>query len=298
MARFFYDEDADATILHGQVVVVLGYDKSARAAALNLRDGGVQVLIGSEDPAEISAAAEQGLKVQALPQAVAAADIVLVTENTPARVFNATVSAHLSQNQTVVFMDPQPVRYETAELPENVDICLLMPLADGTKMRKQFEIGRGIPAVLAVEQDLGGGAKDKLLALASALGCLRAGGIFTTFEEAGETAYVSAALAKEFASHIAASFAALTAVGYGTEISFIQLGKALQSAQEQLQEGALGNFEDAHAARAHALVCSAQEAEMEPGQELASSAEPDRGDEKLSQSAAAVGALFQWKDYD
>ncbi len=186
MTKLFYDDDADVGRLEGRRVGIIGYGSQGHAHALNLRDSGVDVVVGlREDSRSRDAARAAGLVVATVDDAAAQSQIImLLTPDTgQARIYCDHVQRHLGPGNTLMFAHGFNIRYGQIVAPQGVDVSMVAPKAPGHRVREVFEQGGGVPALVAVHQDASGHALDDALAYAKAIGSTRAGALITTFEE-------------------------------------------------------------------------------------------------------------------
>ena len=190
MTKLFYDADADVGRLNGRRVAIIGYGSQGHAHALNLRDSGVDVVVGlREDSSSRNAAQAAGLAVASVDDAAAQSQIIMIlTPDTgQARIYCDHVQPHLGPGKTLMFAHGFNIRFGQIIPPEGVDVSMVAPKAPGHRVREVFQQGSGVPALVAVHQDSSGHALDDALAYAKALGTTRAGALITTFEEETET---------------------------------------------------------------------------------------------------------------
>lgn len=190
MADMFYDHDADLATLTGRRVAIIGYGSQGHAHALNLHDSGIDVRVGLR-PASPSRAKAQahGLRVLDVPDAVREADIVvlLAPDQEQRHIYRDDIAPNLARGSALVFAHGFNIRYGYITPPPGMDVFMVAPKAPGHTVRREYQAGRGVPAIVAVDRDASGQAWDLALAYAKALGCLRAGGIRTSFTEEVET---------------------------------------------------------------------------------------------------------------
>ncbi|MGE5347128.1 MAG: ketol-acid reductoisomerase, partial [Acidithiobacillales bacterium] len=190
MAKIFYDKDADVSRLKGRTVAVIGYGSQGHAHALNLRDSGVSVVVGLHDTsASAPRARAEGLTVVPVDEAARRADIVMIlTPDTgQKKLYEEAIAPHMKKGKTLLFAHGFNIRFgQIVPLPD-VDVAMIAPKAPGHRVRELFKEGEGTPALLAVDQNASGHAREDALAYAKALGCTRAGVLETTFAEETET---------------------------------------------------------------------------------------------------------------
>jgi ketol-acid reductoisomerase len=190
VATIYYDQDADLSLLEGKTIAVMGYGSQGHAHALNLKDSGFDVVVGLyEGSRSWSRAEAAGLSVKTVAQATEGADIVmlLVPDNVQPELYKADIAPHLRSGAMLMFAHGFNIHYSQITPPAGVDVTMIAPKCPGHRLREMFEEGRGVPAILAVHQDVTGQAKALALAYARGLGCTKAGVIETTFQEEVET---------------------------------------------------------------------------------------------------------------
>jgi len=190
MAELFYDEDADLSIIQGRKVAILGYGSQGHAHALSLRDSGVDVRVGLLPESKSRAKAEeQGLRVVTPAEAAAEADVIMILVPDPIQgdVYKEVVEPNLKAGDALFFGHGLNIRYGFIKPPADVDVCMVAPKGPGHLVRRQYEEGRGVPCIVAVEQDATGKGLQLALSYAKGIGGTRAGVIKTTFTEETET---------------------------------------------------------------------------------------------------------------
>jgi ketol-acid reductoisomerase len=186
--RVLHDADAELHHLDGKTVAIVGYGNQGRAQALNLRNSGVQVLVGSIRDAGAEQAERDGFAVRPVGEACAAGDALalLIPDEVQREVYRAEVAPRLRAGQALVFAHGYNVHFGLIRPPATVDVVLVAPRMIGVNLRRSFEAGRGVPAYVAVAQDASGRARDLALAWAKGIGATRAGVIETTFAQETE----------------------------------------------------------------------------------------------------------------
>jgi len=178
MPRRFYEQDGNIDALKGKKIAIIGYGSQGHAHALNLRDSGLDVVVGlpveSKSRAKATAA---GLTVVTPAEAAKAADVmmVLVPDHVQADLYNADIAPHLSKGKTLMFAHGFNIHFGFIKPPADVDVSMIAPKAPGHRVREIFTEGSGVPALVAIQQDASGKALGNALAYAAALGSLRAG---------------------------------------------------------------------------------------------------------------------------
>ena len=244
MAKKYYDDDADLSLLQNRKVAVIGYGSQGHAHSLSLRDSGVDVRIGLAEGSKSKAKAEaEGLKVLTVAEAAKEADVImiLVPDQHQAKVFSESIEPHLEEGNAIFFAHGFNIRYEFIKAPAGIDVAMVAPKGPGHVVRREFEAGRGVPALIAVEKDESGQAKDLALAYAKGVGGTRAGVIETTFTEETETdLFGEQAVLCGGASHLVqAGFEVLTEAGYQPEIAYFEVLHELKLIVDLMVEGGL-----------------------------------------------------------
>src|SRR5437763_3062884 len=190
MAVIHYEKDADAALVAGRKVAIIGYGSQGHAHALNLKESGVDVRVGlREGSSSVKKAEEAGIKVTSVAQAAAEADLIMIllpdTEHGP--VYKAEIEPHLEPGDALFVSHGFSVRFNEVEPPEGVDVALVAPKGPGHLVRRTYTEGGGVPCLIAVQQDASGKAWDLALSYADGIGGSRAGVLKPTFEEEAET---------------------------------------------------------------------------------------------------------------
>ncbi|MBH5130138.1 ketol-acid reductoisomerase [Streptomyces sp. G3] len=244
MAELFYDADADLSIIQGRKVAVIGYGSQGHAHALSLRDSGVDVRVGLHEGSKSKAKAEeQGLRVVSPSEAAAEADVIMILVPDPiqAEVYEKDIKDNLKDGDALFFGHGLNIRYGFIKPPAGVDVCMVAPKGPGHLVRRQYEEGRGVPCIAAVEQDASGGAFALALSYAKGIGGTRAGVIKTTFTEETETDLFGeqAVLCGGTAALVKAGFETLTEAGYQPEIAYFECLHELKLIVDLMYEGGL-----------------------------------------------------------
>lgn len=223
----FERSDADPGRIRGRRVAVIGYGSQGHAHALNLRDSGVQVVVGlHEGSASAERAREAGLEVLSVAEAAAQGDLValLIPDTVAPSVYAEHIAPHLSEGDTLLLAHGFNVHYGEIEAPERVDVVLVAPKSPGDMVRREYQAGRGVPALIAVHHDATGGARDLAISYADALGCTRAGVLETTFAAETETDLFGeqAVLCGGFSALVKAGFETLVDAGYDPRLAYFE----------------------------------------------------------------------------
>ncbi|MCR5825821.1 MAG: ketol-acid reductoisomerase [Oscillospiraceae bacterium] len=189
MAKMYYEQDCDINVLNGKKIAIIGYGSQGHAHALNLRDSGCDVIIGLRQGRSWKKAEEDGFTVLSVAEATAAADIVmmLVNDESAAAIYRESVAANLSAGKALAFAHGFNIRYQQIVPPADVDVFMAAPKGPGHTVRSQYVAGKGVPCLVAVEQDASGKGLDIALAYIAGIGGARAGIMETTFHDETET---------------------------------------------------------------------------------------------------------------
>ncbi|GAA2545428.1 ketol-acid reductoisomerase [Winogradskya consettensis] len=243
-AETFYDDDADLSIIQGRKVAVIGYGSQGHAHSLSLRDSGVDVVIGLKEGSKSRAKAEeQGLKVLTPAEASAWADVIMVLapDTAQRKIYTESIEPNLTAGKALFFGHGLNIRFELIKPPADVDVAMVAPKGPGHLVRRQYVDGKGVPALIAVEQDPTGGAQALALSYAKAIGGTRAGVIKTTFKEETETDLFGeqAVLCGGTAALVQTGFEVLTEAGYAPEIAYFECLHELKLIVDLMYEGGI-----------------------------------------------------------
>ncbi len=244
MAKLYYDQDADLSLLNGKTVAVIGYGSQGHAHALNLRDSGVSVVVGLHEGSRSRARAEaEGLTVLSVAEAAERGDVImmLVPDTIQPEVYQTSIAPHLKPGDTLMFAHGFNIHFGQIRPPDSVDVSMVAPKAPGHRVREVFKEGAGTPALVAVQQDASGNALAQALAYAKGLGCTRAGVIATTFAEETETDLFGeqVVLCGGVTALIRAGFEALVKAGYQPEIAYFECLHELKLIVDLMYQGGL-----------------------------------------------------------
>ncbi len=244
MAELFYEDDADLSIIKGRKVAVIGYGSQGHAHALSLRDSGVDVRVGlAEGSKSREKATAEGLRVVDPATAVKEADLImiLVPDHVQRKVYAESIEPNLNPGDALFFAHGFNIRFGYIKPPANVDVCMVAPKGPGHLVRREYVAGRGVPAIVAVEQDATGNAWPLALSYAAAIGALRAGGIKTTFTEETETDLFGeqAVLCGGASALVQAGFETLVEAGYQPEVAYFECLHELKLIVDLMYEGGI-----------------------------------------------------------
>ncbi|MEU8231980.1 ketol-acid reductoisomerase [Actinoplanes sp. NPDC048791] len=246
-AEVFYDDDADLSIIQGRKVAVIGYGSQGHAHSLSLRDSGVDVVVGLKEGSKSRAKAEeQGLKVLTPAEASAWADVIMVLapDTAQRKIYAESIEPNLTAGKALFFGHGLNIRFELIKPPADVDVAMVAPKGPGHLVRRQYVDGKGVPALIAVEQDASGGAQALALSYAKAIGGTRAGVIKTTFKEETETDLFGeqAVLCGGTAALVQTGFEVLTEAGYAPEIAYFECLHELKLIVDLMYEGGISRM--------------------------------------------------------
>ncbi len=244
MAKVYYDGDADLKYIKDKVVAVIGYGSQGHAHALNLKDSGVEVIVGLYEGSKSWKKAEsEGLKVKKVSEAVSEANVVamLIPDTVQPEVFEKHVKAGLDEGDMLLFAHGFNIHYNQIVPPEFVDVTMVAPKSPGHLVRRMYAEGKGVPALVAVEQDYTGEALNKALAYAKGIGCTRAGVIETTFKEETETDLFGEQvdLCGGVTELIKATFETMVEAGYQPEVAYFEALHELKLIVDLIYEGGI-----------------------------------------------------------
>ena len=242
-----YDDDADLSLLEGKTVAIIGYGSQGHAHALNLKDSGVDVLVGlREDSASVAQAREQGLTVLPVVEAASRGGLVmmLVPDELHRRVWEGEVRDGVSEGNMLLFGHGFSIHYGEVTPPAGIDVGMIAPKGPGHLVRRQFREGSGVPGLIAVEQDATGGARALALAYAKGIGCTRGGVIETTFKDETETDLFGeqAVLCGGASELVQAGFETLVNAGYDPDMAYFECLHELKLIADLMYEKGLAGM--------------------------------------------------------
>jgi len=245
MVKAYYDSDANLDLLKGKTVAVIGYGSQGHAQAQNLRDSGCSVIVGLREGSRSWSAAEaDGFEVLPTAEAAKRGDIIqiLIPDEVQGAVYAREIEPNLTEGNALSFSHGFNIHFGQIIPPENVDVFMVAPKSPGHLLRRMYQEGVGVPALLAVHQDYTGKAKDLGLAYAKGIGCTRAGVIETTFREETESDLFGeqTVLCGGVSQLIKAGFETLVEAGYSPEIAYFECLHELKLIVDLIYEGGLG----------------------------------------------------------
>jgi ketol-acid reductoisomerase len=244
VAELFYEDDADLSIIAGRKVAVIGYGSQGHAHALNLHDSGVDVRVGLREGSPSRAKAEDaGLQVLSVVDAVKWADVVVILapDQVQRHLYRDEIAPNLNPGSALVFGHGFNIRFGYIKPEPGLDVVMVAPKGPGHLVRREFVDGRGVPVIVAVEQDASGGAWELALSYAKAIGGLRAAGIKTSFTEETETDLFGeqAVLCGGVSQLIQYGFETLTEAGYQPEVAYFEVLHELKLIVDLIHEGGI-----------------------------------------------------------
>jgi ketol-acid reductoisomerase len=242
--EMFYDENADLSIVQGRIVAVLGFGSQGHAHALSLRDSGVDVRVGLPAGSKSRTKAEDaGLRVLTPSEACAEADLIMILapDHLQRKLYSEDVEPNLQDGDALFFGHGFNIRFGYIKPPANIDVAMVAPKGPGHLVRRQFVDGKGVPVLVAVEQDYTGGAMQLALSYAKGIGGTRAGAIKTTFTEETETDLFGeqAVLCGGASQLVQYGFEVLTEAGYEPEIAYFECLHELKLIVDLMYEGGI-----------------------------------------------------------
>ena len=243
-AKIYYDQDADLGLLKGRKIAIIGYGSQGHAHALNLKDSGQDVVVGLYKGSKSWAKAEkEGLKVATVNEASQMADVIMILlpDQSQRQVFETEIKGGLGKGKMVMFAHGFNIHFNQVVPPPEVDVTMIAPKAPGHVMRDLFVQGPGVPALLAVYQDVSGKARDLGLAYGKGVGCTRAGVIETTFKEETETDLFGeqTTLCGGISHLIKAAYETLVEAGYQPEVAYFECMHEMKLIVDLFYQGGL-----------------------------------------------------------
>ncbi len=244
MPKRFYEQDGSLAPLQGKTVAIIGYGSQGHAHALNLRDSGINVVVGLHQGSKSAEKAKAaGLRVFSVSDAAKAADLImiLVPDHVQGEIYRKDIAPHMAKGKTLMFAHGFNIHFNEIKPPAEIDVSMVAPKAPGHRVRELFTEGVGVPALVAVAQDASGRALETALSYAAALGCLKAGVIETTFKEETESDLFGeqVVLCGGVSELIRSAFETLTQAGYAPEIAYFECLHELKLIVDLIYEGGL-----------------------------------------------------------
>ena len=247
MAKTYYDQDANFDLLKKKTVAIIGYGSQGHAHALNLKDSGVNVIVGLYEGSKSKAAAEShGLKVLTVAEAVKQADVtmILIPDEKQADVYKSEIAPNLKEGSALAFAHGFNIHFKQIQPPANVDVFMVAPKGPGHLVRRTFVEGSGVPDIFAVEQDATGNCFELALAYARGIGGTRAGVLQTTFKEETETDLFGeqVVLCGGVTHLIQNGFETLVEAGYQPEIAYFECFHEMKLIVDLMYEGGMAKM--------------------------------------------------------
>lgn len=244
MAKIYYDHDADPSMLKGKKIAIIGYGSQGHAQTLNLRDSGLEIIVAEpEGTPNYQLALEHGFRPVDAASAAKAADIIqmLIPDDVQAAVYRTSIAPYMSEGKTLLFSHGFNIHFGQIVPPQHIDVIMVAPKGPGHLVRREYERGAGVPALVAVFQDHSGQAKQTALAYAKGIGATRAGVIETTFKEETETDLFGeqAVLCGGVSELVRAGFDTLVEAGYQPEIAYFECLHELKLIVDLFYEGGI-----------------------------------------------------------
>ncbi|SDI09708.1 ketol-acid reductoisomerase [Desulfosporosinus hippei] len=244
MAKMYYDVDANLELLKGKVIAVMGYGSQGHAQAQNLKDSGLNVVIGLRPgSARTERAQAAGFEVMTVEEAAKRADVIqiLLPDETQSKVYNEEIKQHLTSGKALVFSHGFNIHFGQIVPPSDVDVFMVAPKSPGHLVRRTYTEGAGVPALIAVHQDASGKAKELALAYAKGIGSTKAGVLETSFGEETETDLFGeqAVLCGGASELVKAGFDTLVEAGYQPEIAYFECLHELKLIVDLMYEGGM-----------------------------------------------------------
>ncbi|WP_320675005.1 ketol-acid reductoisomerase [Prochlorococcus sp. MIT 1341] len=249
MAKLYYDTDADLNLLNGMTVAIIGYGSQGHAHALNLKDSGVDVVIGLyEGSRSADKARADGLEVLSVSEASARANwiMVLLPDEFQKDVYLKEIAPHLSAGNVLSFAHGFNIRFGLIEPPDFVDVVMIAPKGPGHTVRWEYQNGQGVPALFAIEQDSSGNARSLAMAYAKGIGGTRAGILETNFKEETETDLFGeqVVLCGGLSELVKAGFETLVDAGYQPELAYFECLHEVKLIVDLMVKGGLTAMRD------------------------------------------------------
>jgi ketol-acid reductoisomerase len=249
MSDVYYENDADLSQLEGKTVAILGYGSQGHAHALNLKESGVDVVVGLRpDSASRKDAEAQGLRVLDVADAASAGDVVMILlpDEKQAEVWESEIRDGIAPGNLLLFAHGFTIHFDQIDPPPEVDVAMVAPKGPGHLVRRQFTEGRGVPGLIAIHRDETGNAKNLTLAYAKGIGCMRAGVIETTFKDETETDLFGeqSVLCGGATELVQAGFETLVEAGYDPRLAYFECLHELKLIVDLMYEKGITGMRD------------------------------------------------------
>ncbi len=240
----YYEKDGSLAPLQGKTIAIIGYGSQGHAHALNLRDSGLNVVVGLPETSKSRSKVEAaGLRLLNVSDAAKEADVImiLVPDHIQGETYRNDIAQHMKKGKTLMFAHGFNIHFNEIKPPADIDVTMIAPKAPGHRVRELFTEGVGVPAIVAIAQDASGKALENALAYAYGLGCLKAGTIETTFKEETESDLFGeqAVLCGGVSELIRAGYETLTEAGYAPEIAYFECLHEMKLIVDLIYEGGL-----------------------------------------------------------
>jgi len=246
--KMYYEQDADLSVLRGKTIAVIGYGSQGHAQAQNLRDSGLNVIIGLRQGKSWEVAKNDGFEVFTVAEAAKRADVIqiLMPDETQAKVYNDEIAPNMKKGAALMFSHGFNIHFGQIIPPADADVLLVAPKSPGHLVRRTYVEGFGVPGLIAVHQDATGNAQAIGLAYAKGIGCTRAGVIETSFKEETETDLFGeqAVLCGGVSALIKAGFETLVEAGYAPEMAYFECLHEMKLIVDLIYEGGLAAMRD------------------------------------------------------
>lgn len=247
MAKIYYQNDCNLSLLDGKTVAIIGYGSQGHAHALNLQESGVNVIVGLYEGSKSWALAEKaGLKVDTVEKASKKADIImiLVPDEKQADLYHNSIKENLTEGKVLAFAHGFNIHFLQIMPPEDIDVIMIAPKGPGHTVRSEYQEGKGVPCLIAVYQDASGKAKDMGLAYAAGIGGSRAGVLETTFRQETETDLFGeqAVLCGGVTALMQAGFETLVEAGYDPENAYFECVHEMKLIVDLIYQGGFGKM--------------------------------------------------------
>ncbi len=245
--NIYYDKDADFNVLKGKKIAILGFGSQGHAHALNLKDSGLDVIVGlREDSPSVKKAESQGLKVYSVAEATRQADLMMIVipDEHQRSAFENDIKANLKAGDTLLFAHGFNIHFQQIIPSKDINVCMIAPKGPGHTVRREFTTGGGVPCLIAIEQDATGNTRDLALAYAKGIGGTRSGVIETTFKEETETDLFGeqSVLCGGVTALMQAGFETLVEAGYAPEMAYFECVHEMKLIVDLIYEGGVSNM--------------------------------------------------------